>query len=295
MPPTLTVLMTTYRGTTAAEFRRSMASILAQTRAPEQLVLVVDGPVPPELDRAIAEASAAAPSLLVERLPENVGSGPASNAGLALSVGDFVARQDSDDVSVASRLERQMATIERRDLDIVGSYIDEFDTDPAHPLGTRTAPLSTAAIARRLRLNNPINNPSIVFRRELAIRVGGYQDVPYHEDYDLVARMLAAGGRAENVAESLVLFNAGNGMLARRTGARMLRHEWLMQRRLRSYGVIGRVGQVRNLVVRGTFRLVPGRVLTPVYGVVFRRGPSTRPVQDPGLTRTVPETPRSAP
>jgi len=271
--PTLTVLMTTYRGTTAAELRRSMASILDQTRAPDQVVIVVDGPVPADLDQAVDEAAATGANVLVERLPENLGSGPASNAGLALSVGDFVARQDSDDISLGSRLERQMAALAERDLDLVGSYIDEFDADPTQVLGTRTAPLSSAAIARRLRINNPINNPSMVFRRELAVSVGGYQDVPFHEDYDLIARMIAAGGRAENVPETLVLFNAGNGMLGRRSGVRMLRHEWLMQRRLREYGVIGTAGLVRNLALRGAFRLVPGRLLTRLYPLVFRRGP----------------------
>lgn len=287
--------MTTYHGSTAAELRRSVASILRQSRAADQFVLVVDGPVPPELDRAIGEAAAAHPDLVVERLPDNVGSGRASNAGLALASCDFVARQDSDDISMSSRLERQLAALEQRDLDIVGSYIDEFDTDPAHPLGTRTAPLSSAAIARRLRINNPINNPSIVFRRELALRVGGYQDVPYHEDYDLVARMLVAGGRAQNLPETLVLFNAGNGMLARRTGKRMLRYEWLMQRRLRSYGVIGTAGLVRNLAVRGTFRLVPDRLLSALYGVIFRRPATSRASHDAGCTGAFPEQPRPAP
>lgn len=286
--------MTTYHGTTAAELHRSVASIHAQTRLPDQFVLVVDGPVPPELERAIDEVAAADPTLLVERLPENLGSGPASNRGLALSAGDFVARQDSDDISLPSRLEHQMAFVEERGLDLAGTYIDEFDTDPEQLLGTRGAPLSSAAIARRLRLNNPINNPSIVFRRELAVRVGGYQDVPYHEDYDLVARMLAAGARAENLGESLVLFNVGNGMLARRSGTRMLRHEWHMQRQLRSYGVIGTPLMVRNLVVRGTFRLVPHRLLTRAYDIVFRRGAPDRPRGVDDVPETPPKPPRPA-
>ena len=50
-----------------------------------------------------------------------------------------------------------------------------------------------------MRLNNPINNPTVVFRRQLALDVGGYADLRYMQDYDLFARMLAGGARAENL------------------------------------------------------------------------------------------------
>jgi glycosyltransferase involved in cell wall biosynthesis len=272
-----------------------VASILGQTRDPDQFVLVVDGPVPPELDEAIGQVQADHPTLLVERLPENLGSGPASNAGLALGVGDFVARLDSDDISLPARLERQLEAIEQRGLDVVGSYVDEFDGDPSHLLGTRVAPLSSRAIARRARINNPVNNPSMVFRRELALEVGGYQDVPFHEDYDLLARLLAAGARAENLPETLVLFNASEGMLGRRAGVGMLHHEWLMQRRLRSYGIVGTAGMVRNLVVRGTFRLLPRRLLGAVYATIFRRSTQAFTRRGPDPERFVSDPHRPAP
>jgi len=268
--------MTAYHGTTAAEFRRSVASILSQTRSPDEFVLVVDGPVPPQLDAAIEEVAAANPMVRVERLPENVGNGLASQRGLEVATCDFVARQDSDDVSLPSRLEQQMAAVHERDLDLLGTAVLEFeDDDPTRVVGVRSAPLTPRAIATRLRINNPMNHPSVVMRRALALEVGGYQHVQFHEDYDLWARMLTAGARAENLAEPLVLFNAGGGMLSRRGGWRMLRHEWTMQRRLHALGVVGPVLVVRNLALRGAFRVIPGRLLAPVYAALFRRAPAS--------------------
>ena len=114
MPPTLTVLMTTYHGTSVEELERSIASITGQTRPPEEFLVVVDGPVPQPLDDALAAATAAHPGIRVERLPRNVGSGLASARGLELATGDFLARHDSDDVSLPHRLERQMAAIHDR-------------------------------------------------------------------------------------------------------------------------------------------------------------------------------------
>lgn len=263
--------MTAYRGTTVEELERSVASITAQTRAPEQFLVVVDGPVPPALDAALAAAAAAHPTLCIERLPRNVGSGLASARGLALASGDFVARHDSDDVSLPHRLEVEMDAVRQRGLDLVGSAMLEFEGTPDHVVGVRRNPRTHDQIAARMRLNNPINNPTAVFRRQLALDAGGYADLPFMQDYDLFARMLAAGARAENLDEPLVLFNSSDAMLARRTGWRMLPHEWRLQRRLRNTGTIGNVLLVRNLVVRGAFRLIPARPLKRVYALLFRR------------------------
>ncbi len=271
MPPTLTVLMTAYHGTSVEELERSVASIIGQTRPPEELLLVVDGPVPPALDGAIDAAAAAHPTLRVERLPENVGSGLASARGLEVATGEFVARHDSDDVSLPQRLERQMAAVEERGLDLVGAQMLEFEGSPDHVVGVRTAPRTHEQIVRRLRVNNPINNPTVVFRRALAQEVGGYADLRYMQDYDLFGRLLAAGARAENLAEPLVLFNAGDAMISRRGGWRMVRADLDVQRRLRDTGAFGNVVLARNMVARAAFRVIPPTLLKRVYGVMFRR------------------------
>ncbi len=263
--------MTTYSGTTVTEFERSVESITTQSRPPDEFLIVVDGPVPPELDRSIERASADHGGIRVERLPANVGSGLASARGLEVATGDFLARHDSDDVSLPTRLEREMEAIERHGLDIVGSAVAEFKDTPDQILGVLHFPLTHDEIATRMKFNSPINNPSVIFRRDLAISVGGYADLRYMQDYDLFIRMLAAGARAENLAEPLVLFNAGDGMLSRRGGWGMLRLEWALQRRLRDSGLIGPVLMARNMVVRGAFRLIPSRVLGPVYAFLFRK------------------------
>ena len=277
MPPTLTVLMTTYHGTSVEELERSIASITGQTRPPEEFLVVVDGPVPQPLDDALVAATAAHPGIRVERLPRNVGSGLASARGLELATGDFLARHDSDDVSLPHRLERQMAAIHDRHLDVVGSSMLEFEGTPDHVVGLRRTPRTHEQIVARMRLNNPINNPTAVFRRQLALDVGGYADLRYMQDYDLFARLLAAGARAENLDEPLVLFNAGDGMISRRGGWRMLPNEWDVQRRLRDTGTIGTVLLVRNMIVRGAFRIIPATLLKKVYAVLFRRGADAPP------------------
>jgi hypothetical protein len=60
-------------------------------------------------------------------------------------------------------------------------------------------------------------------------------------------------------------------MFARRGGLKHLRAEWLLQRRLQDYGLIGPVRRWANLVVRIGFRLLPTRLLRTAYGRIFRQ------------------------
>jgi hypothetical protein len=85
------------------------------------------------------------------------------------------------------------------------------------------------------------------------------------EDYLLFARMLDAGARPANLAEPLVCYRVGAGAYARRGGRRLLRSELAVQRRFRQLGITTRRQYVRNVVVRGGYRLVPEALRMHAY------------------------------
>jgi glycosyltransferase involved in cell wall biosynthesis len=221
------------------------------------------------------------PVPLVE-LPQNVGLARALTAGLAECRHEIVARQDADDVSRPARFATQVPLVAGSDaagLDIVGSAIEEFESDDeldaALAGGTvgmvRTPPLSASEIGRAARFRSPFNHPSVVYRKSAVAAAGGYEDLPLLEDYWLFARMLAAGARACNVAEPLVLYRVGAGAYARRGGVRLLRSELELQRRMREIGFTS-VGQmVRNDVLRGGYRLVPEALRRGAYRADAKR------------------------
>lgn len=202
---------------------------------------------------------------------------------MAAVTGDWVARADADDISLPHRLERQLAAVDEaeatgRPLDVVGSAMTEF-AEPGgaeaggerQVLGVRRLPSGHDAIASYLRLNNPVNNPTLLVRAEAVRAVGGYRAVPFMEDYDLMARLVADGRRFANLDEPLVLFRMSGETMRRRTGLRILAGEWQMQRNLRSYGITSGWQRCRNLVLRLGFRLLPSRLLTRAYSALFRR------------------------
>jgi hypothetical protein len=93
------------------------------------------------------------------------------------------------------------------------------------------------------------------------------------EDYLLFARMVDGGARPANLAEPLVCYRVGAGAYARRGGRRLLRSELAVQRRFLELGITTRTEFVRNVVVRGGYRLVPERLRRVAYrALIANRG-----------------------
>ncbi len=260
------LLLSTYGGDRADYLRLAFtSSVHDQTRRPAQVVLVQDGPVPDELAAEIAHLRATSPVPVTHvDLSDNLGLGPALDAGLQASEHEVVARMDADDVSTPDRFERQLPLIEGG-ADIVGSGLWEFGTDPSDVVGRRTPPTDPDEIRRVIRFRDPFNHPTVVYRRSAVLAAGGYTDMALMEDYLLFTRMVAAGAVPANLADPLVHYRVGAGAYARRGGWALLRSEVALQRRLRALGLTSRAQLVRNVVVRGGYRLVPETVRKVAY------------------------------
>jgi hypothetical protein len=92
------------------------------------------------------------------------------------------------------------------------------------------------------------------------------------EDYALFARMLQNGARAVNVAEPLVYYRVGETAFKRRGGTDLLRSELRLQREFRKNGFTTPAQYLRNVVVRGGYRLIPWWVRRAVYRPILSRG-----------------------
>lgn len=266
MPEQLSLLLPVWSGDRPEFLTEAFRSTVdAQSRRPDQVVIVRDGPVDAPLAARIAELAATSPVPVdVVELERNVGLGPALDAGLAACRFDVVARMDADDISLPHRFAVQMPIIESG-VDLVGSGLVEFDGQVDDVLATRTPPTDPVDIRARARFADPFNHPTVVYRSHLVRGVGGYTDFPLMEDYLLWAKMIVAGARVANVAEPLVAYRVGAGAYARRGGARQLRAELALQRRFRRLGFTSRAQFLRNVVVRGGYRLVPERLRRVAY------------------------------
>ena len=260
------LLLTVYAGDRADHVRDAFRSAVdTQTRRPEQVVLVQDGPVPAELDACLGDLRADSPvEVTFLRLERNAGLGIALDQGLAASRHDVVARMDADDIAMPQRFAVQLPVIEDG-ADLVGAGMLEFGTDRQDIVGRRTPVSAPADIARYARLHDPFNHPTVVYRRRAVLAAGGYGDLPLMEDYWLFARMIAGGATVVNLPEPLVYYRVGEGAYERRGGIALLRAELRLQRELLRGGFTTRVQYVRNVSVRGGYRLTPAWIRRPLY------------------------------
>lgn len=103
------VLMSVYKKEKAEFLKEAIESIQKQSKKTDDFVLVCDGELNESLDKVILDKKEEMGDVLnVIRLKENVGLGKALNVGLEYCKNEYIARMDSDDISVPDRCEKNV-------------------------------------------------------------------------------------------------------------------------------------------------------------------------------------------
>ena len=184
----VSVVMSVYND--AGRIERAVTSILRQSHADLELIVVDDGSR--DGSGALLDRMAAADTRLRVIHQENSGLTRALIRGCSEAKSEFIARQDSDDWSHPARIADQLALIQ-------GDNRVGFVSCPTQYVGPRGEPLlvvsrttDPAEATRRLRncREGPPAHGSVLFRRALYERVGGYREEFYFaQDADLWLRM----------------------------------------------------------------------------------------------------------
>ena len=182
-------------------------SILAQTERDFELIIIDDGSTNDCV--AVLEHYAAADSRVRLYRQENRGLAASLNRAIELSRGEFLARQDHDDVSLPERFSKQIKFLAANpSVDVVGTWasilVDDQKTERAlrHPTGD--AELRTLAL-----FDSPFVHASVMMRKAAVVAAGMYptsRDTQPPEDYVLWSRMAARGCHFANIPEELVRY-----------------------------------------------------------------------------------------
>lgn len=268
------VLMTTYHGEKPEFLNASLNSVLVgQTRKPDQFVLVVDGPIPEELDAVIKDYKNKFPEIVeLVYLPINQGQSKASAEGFKYLKYEIFARMDSDDLCVENRFERQLAIFSQNEyVDVVGGWIAEFDNNPLEPHSLRVVPETHNEIIKIFCKRNPINNMTVMLKKSEVEKAGGYGRNTVNEDYSLYAHMWVNGSNFYNIQDVLCNVRVGNDMVGRRNDFRIYKDWKKDQNYLRLNHKQTRFGAFKSNFRCFMFVITPKWVKKILYKTVLRK------------------------
>ena len=267
------VLMPIYYKENSEYFNTALESIVNQTLMPDEIVIVKDGALTEELEAVIDKFVSKCPQLFnIVALEENVGQGRARNAGLQACKNNIIALMDSDDISVPNRFELQINYLkEHPEVDVIGSNITEFEDEPDNIISKKVVPLTHEAIYNFGKWRSPMNNMTIIYKKDKVLEVGAYNTFNFGEDYYLFAKMLMNGSRFYNFEECLVNARAGSRMLAKRIGWNKIKQEFLLFYEFRKMGYINNYQFVRNVSLKFLLRVIPNWLRSWIYKKFLRK------------------------
>jgi glycosyltransferase involved in cell wall biosynthesis len=199
----------------------AVESILAQTASDLELIVIDDGSTDrtPEVLGSMRD-----PRLRVER-QERTGLTRALNRAARLGRAPLFARLDADDVARPDRLARQRAFLDARpEVGLLGTAVREVDLR-GREIRVVRPPEVDREIRRALIRKNPFAHSSVIMRRSLLERVGGYDEsLSVAQDYDLWLRMSELT-RMANLPDPLVIRRLVPGRVSVRWDSDRLRAE----------------------------------------------------------------------
>jgi glycosyltransferase involved in cell wall biosynthesis len=211
MPPLVSVVLPAYN--CAHYVGEAIESMLAQTFIDFELIVIDDGS---KDDTPAVIGRYTDPRLLLVR-QENCGLAETLNRGIALSRGRYIARQDADDFSFPTRLEKQVAFLDAHlNCALVGTWA-EIWRERTKTNRVHHHPPDSSTLKFELLFDNPFVHSSIMLRKSALDHLGMYctdlgRQPP--EDYELWSR-LARVYEVANIPEILHVYREVEGSLSR--------------------------------------------------------------------------------
>lgn len=270
------VLMSLYYKESPLFLNECFESIwIKQTVKPDEIVLVIDGPVGTELQECVDSwKDQIGDNLKIVPLSKNIGLGMALNEGLKHCSNEWVFRMDTDDICVEKRFEYQLQFIkDNPNVVLFGGQILEFDQNVDHADKLKSAPEKYTDILSFSKKRNPFNHMTVAYKKSIILSLHGYQHHLFMEDYNLWLRVISKGYEVANLSQVLVYARVGNGMHARRRGSEYIKSEKQLLDLKIALKTQSLISAYVTFILRSLFRFLPNNLLGFVYNNLLRKKP----------------------
>lgn len=195
----ISVVMSVYNG--EKYLKQAIESILNQSFEDFEFIIINDGSTDKSLEILNEFQQKDERIKIVSR--ENKGLIYSLNEGVKLAQGEYIARMDADDVSTPNRLEKQLKYAQEKGLIVCGTWAKGIDS-----LGNKVKDMNYPPSADKVKiytlLHNPFIHSSVLFRKDIFEKVGGYKARFKHvEDYELWTRIVFKY-KTDNISENLL-------------------------------------------------------------------------------------------
>jgi glycosyltransferase involved in cell wall biosynthesis len=174
----------------------AILSVLGQSYRHWELLIVDDGSTDNTEEVANSMASVD-PRIKYIKNETNLGIQKTLNRGLKEAQGEYIARIDDDDIWIdKDKIKAQIEFLSsNKDYVLVGTGFIAVN-EKNEEIFKRLNPISDEAVRQKILSGNCFTHSSVVFRKESALKFGGYsesEDTKHIEDYDLWLKLGTVG------------------------------------------------------------------------------------------------------
>lgn len=205
----ISVLLSLFERENPHYFDKAMQSIWDdQIRKPDEIILVEDGPINDSLSEIVDKWKNKLVGILkIIKLERNSGLAVALNEGAKYCSGDYIARMDTDDISLPNRFQvQEKYLLEHEDVVLLGGGMIEFN-DKEGEFAPRIMPLSCNEIKSAICKTSPFVHPSVFISRKIFDQGLKYNPkCKRAQDIELWFRIISSGYTVANVPDIIIKF-----------------------------------------------------------------------------------------
>lgn len=268
----ISVVMACYHGDNLTSLKEAVNSVMSQTLAFLEFIIVLDGPVSVDIDQYLDELEEANELVKIFRIKENSGAAKARNLGMSHSQGKYIAIMDSDDILLPERLEAQLDALNDKCVDAVWGWQEEFYDGTNEYAGVKRCPEEHGAILKKLKYRNLLPDPTTFIKRECFEKTKGYAEFDnIGMDYKFFLEIALHGYRLHCVQKPLIRVRISPVQRKRRGGWVLLKQDYSLRQWMYKKKIINIFEMSWIMLMYAVFRLQPNILRDKLYKHVLRK------------------------
>jgi len=226
----IAIIMSVYKNDKLSELKQAIESLYDQTQKAD-IFIQQDGKLSKELEKFLDNELRLKKIFYLGKRDRNLGLSSSLNEllNIVLLKYSYIVRMDADDISVSTRIEKQVEFLESHsDIQAVGGWIEEFNIDTGEKHIIRYGEFHNE-LKKNLLKRNPLAHVTICFRNTFFNTISSYDAEKLNEDFDLWIRAFKQDVKLHCLPEVLVKVRTSNDFFARRKNFRRAKEVMLLK------------------------------------------------------------------